>query len=200
MLHGLGLEESEGSAVVSWLFFSTADQVLWMIFRSNSPLRKFVNGIIRMRCPNRLARTEPLCFRGLRWSLFLNPIIDYRPFDDAPLPFPFLKQITVASAQEHLLYLACCVGTALQRGEITLDGGLCRAQELNDYVRKLVDVARLSFEDVECMLNKPCGRAGVASVIVACIGPITAAQCSLVCPVDSSTVAMETVADCFSVE
>lgn len=152
-----------------------------------------------MRCPNRPAKTEPLCFRGRRGALFFDPIIDHGPCGNAPLPFPLLKQITVASAQEHLFYLACRVGTALQRGEITLDGGLRRAQELDHNVCKLVDIARLCFERAKCELNEPSSRAGVTSVIVTRVGPVTAAQSCLVCPIDSSTVTMEAVADCFSV-
>lgn len=108
-----------------------------------------------MRCSNRLSRAEPFCFNDRWWDLLLELIVDHCPFGNPPLPLPLVKQIAVSAAEERLAYLSVVVQSALQRGEIALDRGLCRADEFHQNVRDLMDVAGSALEDAERNRIKP---------------------------------------------
>lgn len=159
-----------------------------------------IDRIVRMRCADRLPGPEPFCLKDGRWDLLLEPIVDHRPFGNSPLPFPLLKQIAVAAAEEGLAYFSVFVRSALQRVEITLDRGLCPADEFDQDVRDLMDVARLGLEDTERKLDEALCRAAIGPVIVMRIGPVRAAQRRLIRTVYTAAVSIEAVADRLSVE
>lgn len=163
-------------------------------------LLKRVDWVIRMRCADRLPRPEPFCLRDRCWDLLLEPIVDHRPFGNPPLPFPFLKQIAVAPAEERLAYFSVFVRSALQRGEIALDRGFCRGDEFDQDVRDLMDVAMPGLEDPERKPDEALCRAAIGAVIVMRIEPVRAAQRRLVRAIYPAAVPIEAVADRFTVE
>ncbi len=152
-----------------------------------------------MRCSNRLSRAEPFCVKDRWWDLLLEPIVDHRPFGNPPLPFPLLKQIAVAAAEERLAYFSVFVRSVLQRGEIALDRGLCPADEFDQDVRDLMDVARLGLEDTERKPDEALCRAAIGPVFVMRIGPVGAAQRRLIRAIYPPAVSIEAVADCLTV-
>lgn len=148
-----------------------------------------------MRGSDRLAETETLYLRSRLRALLLEPIVDDRAFGNSPLSFPLLKQVTVSSAKQNLPDRPAAVRSALKRGEVALDGGFSRADELDQNVRDLMDVARFRFEDTERELNEAFGRAGIGPVVVIGIRPVGAAQRRLIRAVYPPAVSIEAVAD-----